>query len=68
MTDTPLVALGIVRQMIRLVVGQGNIVELVQEWPCWLPVALAWDLQVAVVYVQTRFHPLFNHWVGDMVA
>jgi hypothetical protein len=39
-----------------------------KEWPCWLLVALAWGLLVAAVYIPTRFHPLFSHWVGNVVV
>ena len=43
---------GIVRQMIRPVVGVGRIVIVAQEWPCWLPVVLAWGLPVLCVFIQ----------------
>jgi hypothetical protein len=55
--------------MIHPVVGtDGDIVVVVQEWPCWLPVALAWGLPVMAVFVQARFRLLFAHLMEDTVV
>jgi hypothetical protein len=59
---------GIVSQMIHPVVGTGDIIVVAQEWPCWLPVALAWGLPVTVVFVQARFRLLFAHLMEDTVV
>jgi len=59
---------GIVHQMIHPVVGTGDIVVVAQEWPCWLPVALAWGLPVTAVFVQARFCLLFAHLMEDTVV
>jgi hypothetical protein len=63
------VALGIIHQMVRPIVARGEIVVVVQEWPCWLVLAaLALGLPVATVFVQAQFHALFAHLVGDTVV
>ncbi len=54
--------------MIHPVMGTDDIVVVVQEWPCWLPVALAWSLQVTAVFVQARFLLLFAHLMEDTVV
>jgi hypothetical protein len=54
--------------MIHLVMGTDDIVVVVQEWPCWLPVVLAWGLPVTAVFVQARFRLLFAHLMEDTVV
>jgi hypothetical protein len=45
--------------MIHPIVGCSSIVVVAQEWPCRLPVVLAWKLPVTAVFAQSRFLLLF---------
>ncbi len=58
---------GIIHQMIHLIVGCSNIVVIAQEWPCWLPVALAWKLPVTAMFAQSRFLLLFSPLTNDSI-
>ena len=46
--------------MIHPVVGVKKIIVVAQEWPCWLPVALAWALPVDSVFSQVHLHGVFR--------
>jgi hypothetical protein len=53
--------------MIHLIVGCSSIVVVAHEWPCWLPVALAWKLPVTAVFPQSRFLSLFAPLTNDSI-